>query len=59
MTDNRGNVLPVNPGVEGEDVLIVATDALQGFFDMVEDGTLLEGFFGVQPIAVPSHPSIC
>jgi hypothetical protein len=59
MTDIRGNYLPVNPGAEGEDLLIVATEALQSFFDMVEDGSLLEGFFGARRVAMPSHPSIC
>jgi hypothetical protein len=59
MTDIRGSFLPVNPEVEGENQVIVATEALQSFFDMVEDGSLLEGFFGAHRAQMPSYPSIC
>jgi hypothetical protein len=59
MTNIRGNYLPANPGAEGEDVVIVPTDALQSFFDMVEDGSLLDGFFGAFGAVMPSRPSIC
>jgi hypothetical protein len=59
MTENRVGNLPGDRGVEGNDVHLVATEALQSFFDMVEDGTLLEGFLDFRPKASPGVSSVC